>query len=692
MYPSLRICRLSLVIGLLSGIGHADSIAYFNGAPNQADGCDISGFVCADDFTIGESYTLTSIQFFSSANFDPYPSQFSGMAGWSIFADASGTPGTLLVSGTDDNPGLSDTGVQILGTEEWQVSVALPSVVLGTGTYWLGLRNGAWGSPDDGNTIYWDTTGSQTGSVGMFTADLTGGSGWTPNGLVSGNGSDLAFTLFGNAGGTTTSPVPEPSSLLPLGIGLLILLVLRHRVAQTFVKSCRNRFTINAAPISFFAIILLCPQFADAQLTHSDYPNLFYGDDSDSETINVVIVNSPTVPFAPAGSHTVYINGGQQGVVQVLSNGTLQGHDPGLPYQQTVSIGGLGTMDGVFQQYDGSFSYTVQVDTTTIATLDFTNHFVWDYYSGFDIYKQVYTPHDPQVYTTTYYYYLNPIKPRDPHQQGSNKPSPKPSPCPCADYAFNSGPASLEITDTPISYSPPRGPTFRVQLSYNETDSNPLLPATYSTFGPNWSFNWMTYVLQGPASTRDTTASLYVAGGSQELFTNFMPSTTATNGSSLRSAPNELTRAAMQEYIGAGYTVPNLYRLENPDGSLVEYDYRPTQGSSIVFLTSTTDPQGQVYTVNYAPGTAQILSITDPLGQNTMFSYGLSSFPFNVTQITDPFGRSASFTYDTQGRLMSITDPVGIVSSFSYQGAGAFIQSMTTPYGTTTFSTGSTLR
>ena len=57
-----------------------------------------------------------------------------------------------------------------------------------------------------------------------------------------------------------------------------------------------------------------------------------------------------------------------------------------------------------------------------------------------------------------------------------------------------------------------------------------------------------------------------------------------------------------------------------------------------------------------------------------------------LTSISNDLGKTASFGY-TDGQLTSITDPVGIVSTFGWEG-DAFINSLTTPYGITTFSHG----
>src|SRR5438552_18791610 len=59
-----------------------------------------------------------------------------------------------------------------------------------------------------------------------------------------------------------------------------------------------------------------------------------------------------------------------------------------------------------------------------------------------------------------------------------------------------------------------------------------------------------------------------------------------------------------------------------------------------------------------------------------------------ITKVNDPFGRYAVFGY-TNGQLTSITDPIGIRSQFSYASGTDFINSLQTPYGTSTFSTDS---
>ncbi|MCD2175033.1 hypothetical protein LQK84_18870 [Rhizobium sp. C4] len=121
------------------------------------------------------------------------------------------------------------------------------------------------------------------------------------------------------------------------------------------------------------------------------------------------------------------------------------------------------------------------------------------------------------------------------------------------------------------------------------------------------------------------------------------------------------------------------------DGSTETYSQSDGSASfpRRIFLTKLQDPQGNAVQLNY-DNSARLTSLVDATGRATTFSYGLSAQPLNVTKITDPFGRSANLTYDAAGRLTSITDIIGIKSAFTYD-ANSLVNSLTTPYGTTSF-------
>jgi hypothetical protein len=231
MIPSgvSRAALLATVV--LSTVPLRASVIFNNGSPNQLDGSNITGFVAADDFVLGSPATLGGGSFWSSANFDPFGSSFAGTIGWAILADSGGSPGSILFSGSDSSPALTDTGNTIFGTHEWRIDFSFGSVNLNAGTYWLALHEGALGTPDDGTTIFWDTTGSQTASVGQISADLSAQSGWSANGLNGGSNSDLSFLLNGTGGPPSTS-TPEPGTVSLVGVTVfgICLFARRRRV------------------------------------------------------------------------------------------------------------------------------------------------------------------------------------------------------------------------------------------------------------------------------------------------------------------------------------------------------------------------------------------------------------------------------------------------------------------------------
>jgi RHS repeat-associated protein len=449
-------------------------------------------------------------------------------------------------------------------------------------------------------------------------------------------------------------------------------------------------------------LALAAPLFG--QLQHSrwnpDVSGIFLCCPTHTYRINVVLQNDISTPLllGPA-TYTVYIDGVAQGGTTVNGDGTFSPSDAGKPYQRTVSLGGLGGKDGQYDQDPANlyeFTVNIRVDgpggTVLTDTITGNNRFVADRrYSIFVptlITDHYHTPHE---FKRDYPVIINGIKPRDRERKPCQTTCSNCGGKPMAEYSLDPLHAGLTIADTPLRYSPPRGPAFTLKLTYDEADPNPLLPASYSNFGPKWSFNWLAFVASGIATTDDEEGVLYRSGRGIDRFKGWSPASFNglgfANGRDYRSKPDEVDGSVLLAVASPASVLADYYWHELADGGWEEYQHQPA-GSVIRFLSKTRDPQGQYYTLNYEPGTAKITSIADPLGQLTTFTYGLPSDPFKITRVTDPFGRAANFTYDAQGRLASITDPAGIVSSFTYQGSTDFINSMTTPYGTTTFESG----
>ena len=254
-------------------------------------------------------------------------------------------------------------------------------------------------------------------------------------------------------------------------------------------------------------------------------------------------------------------------------------------------------------------------------------------------------------------------------------------------YDFHIAIVSLNVTDTPVGYTPPRGQPIDLGITYNSREDFQPATFTFSNMGSRWSFDWLSYVeVDDPAHLSATGVRLAERGGGSFI----LPYNSGTG----HFGPNV---NGYHESIGTVYQGSTLtgFVRNYPDGAQDVYSL--SDGAATMrkyFLTSVVDPAGNAVTLTYDAPTLRLLSITDPLGQRTTLAYGLGGDIYKITAVTDPFGRQATFQY-TAGELQSVTDAVGMTSSFAYGPtaydpalAPDFMSSMTTPYGTTTFDMG----
>ena len=245
-----------------------------------------------------------------------------------------------------------------------------------------------------------------------------------------------------------------------------------------------------------------------------------------------------------------------------------------------------------------------------------------------------------------------------------------------AHYSAHSMLASLNIEDTPLRYVPPRGPAINFTVNYNQRESGQPQTFSYSNLGPKWNFNWLSYVTDDP-NNASRNATVYVPGGGGETYSGF-------NSGSQSYLPDPQSHAVLVR------TAPIAYEKRFPDGSKQVFTLSDgaTSYPRRIFMTQMIDPAGNAVTINY-DSSFRVATITDSLGQVTTVSYELVDDPLKITKITEPFsqGRSATFAY-TNGQLTTITDEIGVQSQFHYATGTDFVDSLTTPYGTTTFSTG----
>ena len=265
---------------------------------------------------------------------------------------------------------------------------------------------------------------------------------------------------------------------------------------------------------------------------------------------------------------------------------------------------------------------------------------------------------------------------------------------------------NLQVRDTPVGYSPPVGPPVRFTVRYNQRD---YLSGFDTLFGPKWSHDWAAYIRDSPQSPLSDVKYI-VGGGGARTFTAF-------NNNTRTFAPNQYDHTVLER------TGPNSYEMTWPDGSKMLFGQSDGSVGSVrrIFLTGVSDASGNTVTLGWErlefvnAVEYRLLTITDAIGQVTGFSYGIPLHPFLITRVQDPFGRSAQFNYTEQEvglvsgsstnflklqMLTGIRDVLGLVSQFRYRQIGFNpqtlapivsdqIESMTTPYGTTRFVTGS---
>ncbi len=275
-------------------------------------------------------------------------------------------------------------------------------------------------------------------------------------------------------------------------------------------------------------------------------------------------------------------------------------------------------------------------------------------------------------------------RPYDPTTCTSPKPSDNGMPVTSAQLMV----CGLHLTDKPLFYTPPVGPSVAFTMTYNQYEASQPTTFDYGNVGNLWMFGWQSYIYEQVT---------YAGGSGIFTFFNVTP-TVHLKGGGTEPYPSELGEYTIPQYqmdSHAQLVKPdeNTYSQTNPDGSLYIYGFTSawTVNSTTeeqdrrYFLTQIIDPAGNALTLSY-DSSMRVVALTDALGQVTTLSYNLASDPLKLTQVTDPFGRTVQLTYNANGQLASITDMLGLTSQFTYSSDGSdFITNLTTPYGTSNF-------
>lgn len=193
-------------------------VVYDNGPRNPANGNEMTQWIQAENFTLAAAETLVGVRF-TSGEFSP---GYTGSITWQIYADAAGTPGSLLTSGT--TAAVTRTAVAPVGvfTSAFENEFSIGSVPLAAGNYWLGLHNGPL-TTTSRLEMYWMTSTTGFGPNGQEDVTPFGTGGFFSN------GQEHTFQLLA----ADAAAVPAPAGLLLglIGAGPAVALIRRRRAA-----------------------------------------------------------------------------------------------------------------------------------------------------------------------------------------------------------------------------------------------------------------------------------------------------------------------------------------------------------------------------------------------------------------------------------------------------------------------------
>jgi YD repeat-containing protein len=245
---------------------------------------------------------------------------------------------------------------------------------------------------------------------------------------------------------------------------------------------------------------------------------------------------------------------------------------------------------------------------------------------------------------------------------------------------------NLWIADQPISYLTSRGKLFPFQLTYKQRDTR--VATIFSTAG--WNNSWQSYVhmqstIINTMSFAASDISVYLPNGGE---------VDMAHGAGATRYDPETRLMVMQQglALSGGYDSGDYgLRVVHPDGSQDIYGLVSVVSISGDYpyancgLTRHIDPNGDTTWFQYdSYGGPYVLTfVVDPDGRTNVLSYNTSTSL--LLAVTNAYGQSAHFKYDSHNNLTNIVDAQGLSSSIAWD-TNNYPTSLTTPYGTTTFS------
>jgi hypothetical protein len=229
-----------------------------------------------------------------------------------------------------------------------------------------------------------------------------------------------------------------------------------------------------------------------------------------------------------------------------------------------------------------------------------------------------------------------------------------PPPYGMAQSAVHSLLVSLNITDIPLGYQPPAGPSVYFGLTYNEREAGQPQTFSYMNFGPKWTTGWVTFITDDNSTATSSPVTHFVSGGGSEGFSGFTAGS-GNGGYTGNYAIGLFSQTRLERFVSViNGTNTEWYRMIHRDGSQVVFDVR---SGTRVFAGRMIDPHGNEVTLTYGSSPFRLTGIQDCFARSTSILYqnddtaldpalrNATGSDLRPSRITDPFGRQALFEY-----------------------------------------------